>query len=133
MNSFIDSLGRIIFVVSTLYTTFKFLFWLTVICIVAWWAIHNWTYIITSKDNLLKMFISTTTKAADAQKTANEIIEMIQTISASTPDLIKNVNSQIEIIKNLDMTKQIAALEEMKIKIDLMDIKIDEIKKKLDI
>ena len=58
---------------------------------------------------------------------------MIQSISTDAPELIKKINDQVEVLKGMDIGKQIEDLEMMKIKIDSMDVKLDEIKRKLGI
>lgn len=133
MNNFIDWLARVILVVSTIYTTIKFIFWLVVVCFVLYWSVKNWQTVIAMKDKLLASFLSAGKTVVDARSTANEIIITLQKITAESPDLLKNINDQVENLKNLDLTKQFAELELLKNKIEEMDSKLDEIKRKLNI
>lgn len=133
MGNFIDWLARVIFVTSTIYTTFKFLFWMIVISFVVYWAIRNWGTVVALKIKIFGVLLSSGKSVTDAQSTANEIISMIQSISTDAPQLIKKINDQIEILKGMDIKKQIAELDTLHTKIDLMDIKLDEIKRKLGI
>lgn len=133
MNNFIDWLARVILVVSTIYTTIKFIFWLVVVCFVLYWSAKNWQTVIAMKDKLLASFLSAGKTVVDARSTANEIIITLQKITAESPDLLKNINDQVENLKNLDLTKQFAELELLKNKIEEMDSKLDEIKRKLNI
>jgi hypothetical protein len=133
MGNFIDWLARVIFVISTIYTTFKFLFWMIVIGFIVYWAIRNWGTVVALKIKIFGVLLSSGKTVTDAQSTANEIITMIQSISTDAPQLIKSINSQVEILKGMDIKKQIEDLEAVKTKIDLMDAKLDEIKHKLGI
>ena len=133
MSKFIDWLARVIFVVSTLYTSAKFLFWLVVAGFVIFWAVRNWSTVIAMKDKILGALLSSGKTVTDVQGAANEIISMIQSISTDAPELIKKINDQVEVLKGMDIGKQIEDLEMMKIKIDSMDVKLDEIKRKLGI
>ena len=133
MGNFIDWLARVIFVTSTIYTTFKFLFWMIVIGFVVYWTIRNWGTVVALKIKIFGVLLSSGKSVTDAQSTANEIISMIQSISTDAPQLIKKINDQIEILKGMDIKKQIAELDTLHTKIDLMDIKLDEIKRKLGI
>ena len=133
MGNFIDWLARVIFVASTIYTTFKFLFWMIVIGFVVYWAIRNWKTVIAMKDKILGVLLSSGKTVTDVQSAANEIISMIQSISTDAPELIKKINDQVEVLKSMDIGKQIIELQEMKAKIDSMDAKLNEIKRKLGI
>jgi len=131
MGNFIDWLARVIFVISTIYTTFKFLFWMIVLGFIVYWAIRNWGTVVALKIKIFGVLLSSGKTVTDAQSTANEIITMIQSISTDAPQLIKSINAQVEILKGMDIKKQIEDLEAVKMKIDLMDAKLDEIKRKL--
>ena len=104
-----------------------------VIGFVVYWTIRNWGTVVALKIKIFGVLLSSGKSVTDAQSTANEIISMIQSISTDAPQLIKKINDQIEILKGMDIKKQIAELDTLHTKIDLMDIKLDEIKRKLGI
>lgn len=140
MENFIDKLGRIIFVVSTVYTSLKFIFWFTVACMVIYWAIRNWSTVILMKDKFLRALMSTTTTVDQAQHTADEIINLVQNISSDAPELIQKVNDQLDALKKMNIEAAVANIETaaadiaaMRAKIESIDNKLDQIKNKLDI
>lgn len=128
MSNFIDWLGHIIFVISTVYTTFKFFFWLIIICAAVYWSIRNWKVIIAVKNKIVGIFQSSGNIVSDAQRTADDIFSMIQGISTDTPELIKKIGALTDTLNNIK--EQLAELHVMRTRLELMDVKLDEIKRK---
>jgi hypothetical protein len=108
MGNFIDWLARVIFVISTVYTSVKFLFWLVVIVFVIFWMVRNWGTVIVMKDKILGALLSSGKTGTDVQSAANEIVSMIQSISTDAPELIKKINDQVEVLKSMDIGKPVS-------------------------